>query len=123
MAKISKPGNPPPAQPSEPQNLKQTPAHAPQAAGPGESSGEEHGAIDYASLLARCLGSQGLAERLVAKLTEQASADVAEVAAALERGEAAAAAAAAHRVKGAAANVSVEGLRRAAAQLGTGPKR
>ncbi len=73
--------------------------------------------IDYASLLERCLGRRELAEKLIAKLREQANTDVTAMVTALQNGDAPALAISAHRLKGAAANVSAECLRQVAADL------
>ena len=83
---------------------------------PGE---ERRVAIDYPSLLQRCMGRRELAERLAKKFIEQAGNDLSELMSAAEGNDAEAIAATAHRLKGAAANLSAELIRETALQLET----
>ena len=110
------------AKPLDPQALAAALARwLPAKAGVAKTHAEETPAeaIDYASLLRRCLNRPELAARLAGKLVEQAQQDVEAITAALRQNDAAALAASAHRLKGAAANVSAEGLRSVAGELET----
>jgi signal transduction histidine kinase/CheY-like chemotaxis protein len=82
-----------------------------------EAEMESGSAIDFPSLLRRCLGKRSLAERLIQKFVDQAQADAHEIEDAAQRGEATRVMAAAHRLKGSAANVSAEAVRELAAAL------
>jgi HPt (histidine-containing phosphotransfer) domain-containing protein len=74
-------------------------------------------AIDFPSLLHRCMGKQDLARRLVQKFSVQANADVQELETAMREQDATRLRLVAHRLKGSAANVSAEAVRENAGRL------
>ena len=74
-------------------------------------------AIDFPSLLQRCMGKPELAQRLVQKFLVQAGADLQELETAIRENDATRLRLVAHRIKGSAANVSAEAIRDCASRL------
>jgi HPt (histidine-containing phosphotransfer) domain-containing protein len=73
--------------------------------------------FDRRSLLKRCMGDEGLAEKVLARFAQRLLPDLAKIEQAHAQADATALVTAAHGLKGAAANVSAKQLSAAAAEL------
>ena len=75
--------------------------------------------LNYQAFLKRCLGQPDLAEKILAKFSGRLLKNVAEIEAALNRGDLAEVSGLAHQLKGAAGNVSADPLYAIAVELET----
>jgi CheY-like chemotaxis protein/HPt (histidine-containing phosphotransfer) domain-containing protein len=73
--------------------------------------------FDREALIARCMGNEGLADKLIEKFIAQSSTDIIDAEGAIAAGDTTRLMHTAHRMKGAAANLSMEKVRATAAKL------
>lgn len=74
-------------------------------------------AVDFTSLLHRCMGRTELANRLLQKFSDQGESDLGELGEALAQKDSERVRLVAHRIKGSAANISAEALSECASRL------